>query len=268
MPAHPAADGGDVAADHPGVGDDDLRRRPARRAWAARTSARCAEPDSSSPSTSSFSDTAGAVGPGGGEVGADPEQHHRDVALVVGGAAPAQLLPHHLGLERRERPAVGDVRGLHVVVAVDEDRGAGSSPGAGSAAGQCAHTAGSASVSSHDLDLRPAVAAQRVGQPLPRTARRRRGGRAGRSPRGCAASPTARRRRRRHGSGPRRVRGTWPHGSARSDQRSDLGAPDPRDEPDEEPEDDRCEPVRRVFRDEPVGVDQQRRRSSLGLKAA
>src|SRR3712207_5511430 len=69
----------------------------------------------------------GGVAAGGGEVGADAEQVHRHVALVVDGAAGVQL--GTVGaldagrLEGRVVPQLGRVHRLDVVVAVDQRDG-------------------------------------------------------------------------------------------------------------------------------------------------
>src|SRR5690606_11639433 len=70
-----------------------------------------------------FEGHGGAGAAGDGEVGADTERVEEGLALVVGGAARVQAVAADDGLEGIAVPAVLAGGGLHVVVAVDEDRG-------------------------------------------------------------------------------------------------------------------------------------------------
>ena len=75
---------------------------------------------SSSPSTSTRTWTGrlALAGQRAGDV-----QQRQEVALVVGGAAREDAPVAHRGLERRRRPRLERARRLHVVMAVDQDRG-------------------------------------------------------------------------------------------------------------------------------------------------
>lgn len=75
--------------------------------------------------------------PGGGEVGADAECVEEHLTLVVGGTARVEAVSVDHRFEGVGVPAVLAGCGLHVVVSVDEDRGA-----PGSSAGHSAKTAG------------------------------------------------------------------------------------------------------------------------------
>ena len=142
-PAHAGADGRGVAADHAGVGDDDrvagqrLAVRGEQRGEVRRARLLLALGQQ-------LEVHGGAVRPRGGQVRGDAEPHHREVALVVGGAAPAQLLPHHLGA--RTARTTSRPRGPRAARRGGRRRARSAPPE--SAAGHAAYTAGSASVSS------------------------------------------------------------------------------------------------------------------------
>jgi hypothetical protein len=102
--------------------------------------------------------------PGGREVGPQAEQVHGDLAPVVARTAAEQLVAHRDPGERRVLPRLQRVDGLHVVVAVDEHGRRGRVLGA-----QARVHRGQRRSVVPDGDLRPAVGAQGVGEPVRRS---------------------------------------------------------------------------------------------------
>ena len=92
-------------------------------------------------------------------------QQRQEVALVVGGAARVDAAVADVGLERRRRPGALVADALHVVVAVDQDRGR-----VGRARAQLAH---GQRVAAADLDELGGAAGAHdaLGRPLGRAAR-------------------------------------------------------------------------------------------------
>ena len=123
--AHAGARRSDVSRDHMPVSETTTTSQASRSGAPAAASAKCGEPDSSSPSTISLRLTAGLVAAGRRQVGAQAERVEADLALVVGGAAGVAAGRRRIGrLERRVLPQVQRRDRLDVVVAVDEQRSA------------------------------------------------------------------------------------------------------------------------------------------------
>ena len=126
--AHADADRDRVAAVDAGVAHDDDVAVAAASRCARSSSAKCSEPDSSSPSMISLRLTAGEVRPVVARCAASPTHVEVDLALVVDGAAADELLAvrgrAHERLQRRGLPQLDRVDRLHVVVAVERARSA------------------------------------------------------------------------------------------------------------------------------------------------
>jgi hypothetical protein len=163
QPAHGDHGTGDVGGGHPGVADhDDVAAQPVGALAQQRGEVR--RPGLLLALDQHLHGHRRGVPAGGGQVRAHAEQVHRDVALVVDGAAGVQLRAvgalHAGRLERRVLPQLQRVDRLHVVVAVDEgDRRA-------VVRRRPLRVDGRRPAGLPHLHDREAGAAQRVGQPL------------------------------------------------------------------------------------------------------
>ena len=96
MPTHTVG----VSRDHMPVSDTTTTSHPSSSRCARSSSAKCGEPDSSSPSTTSLRLTAGDVRPVAARCAVEAQQVEEDLALVVGRAAADEPVAVDHRLER------------------------------------------------------------------------------------------------------------------------------------------------------------------------